>query len=214
MSGTKRPADWDLIEVDYRAGTKTLRQIAEENGITHGAVNKRAKVKGWTRDLAAKIKAAADAKVSKAVVSTEVSKQRLVTEQQVVEANAEMQTRIRLEHRKDIGRTRDLFRSLLEELETASDKHGQKLIDILIEMTNEPDEDEDDIARRARLERMRKQRTQLLDGSNRIDSAKRLTEMLEKLVRMEREAFGIDNNKVGDGGYEDLLRRVIEQAGS
>lgn len=43
--------DWERIEMDYRAGIKTLRQIADENGITHGAVNKRAKRDGWERDL-------------------------------------------------------------------------------------------------------------------------------------------------------------------
>ena len=47
--------DWEKIEGDYRAGVKTLREIAEERGITHGAINKRAKRDGWTRDLTAKI---------------------------------------------------------------------------------------------------------------------------------------------------------------
>ena len=44
-AGTVAPAaDWEKIELDYRAGIKTLRQIADENGVTHGAVNKRAKL--------------------------------------------------------------------------------------------------------------------------------------------------------------------------
>lgn len=47
----KPAADWERIELDYRAGIKTLRQIAEEHGITHGAINKRAKRDGWERDL-------------------------------------------------------------------------------------------------------------------------------------------------------------------
>jgi hypothetical protein len=47
-------------------------------------------------------------------------------------------------------------------------------------------------------------------GPARIDSAKKLTEMLEKLVKMEREAFGIDNSKTGEGGYESLLERLAK----
>lgn len=43
--------DWEHIELDYRAGVKTLRPIAAEHGITHGAINKRAKRDGWERDL-------------------------------------------------------------------------------------------------------------------------------------------------------------------
>ena len=46
-----KAVDWERIELDYRAGIKTLRQIADENGITHGAINKRAKRDGWERDL-------------------------------------------------------------------------------------------------------------------------------------------------------------------
>jgi hypothetical protein len=53
--------DWDRIELDYRAGIKTLREIADEQGITHGAINKRAKRDGWVRDLSAKIRAKAPA---------------------------------------------------------------------------------------------------------------------------------------------------------
>ena len=43
MSEKKAP-DWERIELDYRAGMKTLRQIADEHGLTHGAINKRANI--------------------------------------------------------------------------------------------------------------------------------------------------------------------------
>ena len=52
LQSAARIIDWERIELDYRAGIKTLRQIAEEHGITHGAVNKRAARDGWQRDLA------------------------------------------------------------------------------------------------------------------------------------------------------------------
>ena len=82
---------WDVIELDYRAGVKTLRQIAEEHGITHGAINKRAKRDGWTRDLSAKIAAKADELVSRAAVSRTVSKEQRILERQVVDNYAEVQ---------------------------------------------------------------------------------------------------------------------------
>ena len=87
MAARSTPIDWEKIEIDYRAGIKPLRQIAEEHGITHGAVNKRAKRDEWTRDLSAKIQSKADAKVSKAAVSAEVSAAKLATEQVVVEVD-------------------------------------------------------------------------------------------------------------------------------
>lgn len=51
----KAAPDWERIEADYRAGIKTLRQIADDHGITHGAINKRAKRDGWSRDLSARL---------------------------------------------------------------------------------------------------------------------------------------------------------------
>ena len=41
-TNAKPAPDWEKIEADYRAGIKTLRQIAGEHGVTHGAINKRA----------------------------------------------------------------------------------------------------------------------------------------------------------------------------
>lgn len=51
-AGISAPApDWEKIELDYRAGIKTLTQIAAEHGISHVAIIKRAKRDGWERDL-------------------------------------------------------------------------------------------------------------------------------------------------------------------
>lgn len=168
----RKAVDWDLIEIDYRAGMKSLRQIADEHGITHGAVNKHAKGKKWPRDLSAKIHAAADAKVSKAAVSAEVSAEKVATEQAVVEANAEIQYRIRLEHRADIGRTRKLFQALLGEMETAQQK---------------------------------------MAIGGRIDGSKRLAEMLEKIIRLERQAFGIDDaaSRPDEESWDVRMRRLF-----
>ena len=47
--GEKTAPDWERIEVDYRAGVLSLREIAAANGITHGAINKRRKRDGWER---------------------------------------------------------------------------------------------------------------------------------------------------------------------
>ena len=58
MAQEKKTApDWERIEADYRAGLLSVREIAASQGITHGAINKRAKRDGWERDLSAKIKA-------------------------------------------------------------------------------------------------------------------------------------------------------------
>lgn len=45
-----KKTDWISIEGEYRAGVATLRDIAGRHGITEGAIRKRAKTHGWTRD--------------------------------------------------------------------------------------------------------------------------------------------------------------------
>lgn len=42
--------DWDSIEVHYRAGARSLRDIADEFGVNESAIRKRAKKYGWTRN--------------------------------------------------------------------------------------------------------------------------------------------------------------------
>ncbi|MGX9080421.1 hypothetical protein ACWTQY_31690, partial [Klebsiella pneumoniae] len=50
-AGTPAP-DWERIELDYRAGVKSLREIADGSGVSHVTISKRAKKEGWVRDLA------------------------------------------------------------------------------------------------------------------------------------------------------------------
>lgn len=54
---TDKVPNWEQIELDYRAGIKSLRQMAADHGIAHSAISKRAKRDDWSRDLSKKIKA-------------------------------------------------------------------------------------------------------------------------------------------------------------
>jgi hypothetical protein len=45
--------DWELIERDYRAGVLSVREVAASQGITHGAINKRAKREGRSAGIQA-----------------------------------------------------------------------------------------------------------------------------------------------------------------
>ena len=104
--------DWERIEFDYRAGLLSSREIASAGGVSHTAINKRAKRLGWDRDLAVRIQTKADALVARRMVSDEVAAQRLATERQIIEASAERIAQVRGEHRGDIQRVRTLALSL------------------------------------------------------------------------------------------------------
>ena len=52
---TKQP-DWEAIERAYRAGSLSIRTIAERQGVSDTAIRKKAKVQGWARDLSDQVR--------------------------------------------------------------------------------------------------------------------------------------------------------------
>jgi len=131
MAGrAKKDVDWDAIETDYRAGIKTLRKMGEEHGIANNTILKRAKTRGWDRDLSARIQLAADARVSKAQVSEEVSKQRIISEKEIVEANAEAIARVIEGSRKQIANSDERVKLLHDKFKAAEYSGAYELGDL------------------------------------------------------------------------------------
>jgi hypothetical protein len=185
MNKEAKPAraavDWEAVEIQYRAGIRSLKDIGKEFGVSDAGIIKRAKRDGWVRDLRAKIKAKADAKVSASLVSAEVSARTKASEAQVIEVESEVQSRIRLDHRRDIQRFRRLCLSMLGELE--AETAGLELFEQLGEILRS----EDDKGQDKRNDLYAK----VISSAGRIDSLKKLSETLKHLVGLEREAYGI-----------------------
>ena len=175
----KKAPDWERIEADFRAGLLSIREIAAACGVSHVAISKRAKRDGWERDLAAKIKAKADALVTKAEVTKEVTSEQLVTERRIVEANAQVIADVRVSHRRDIARARILAMKLMDELEIETDN-----IELLeqLESALVAADGSDSLIRAVQ---------RVTSTAGRIESVKKLAEAMKVLVSMEREAYGI-----------------------
>lgn len=199
MNVVKIP-DWIAIEADYRAGVKTLRAIADAHGITHGAINKRAKQLGWDRDLAPRIAAKAEALVSKQQVSKEVSKRRLDTETAVVEANAKLISDIILGQRQDVVKLRDLVNDLMGEL--AHQTGYRELYEQLGELLHAPDE--------KGLDRLNEVYRKVISLPSRIDGAKKLVDAFDRLVERERQVFNIDKT-AGQEPPKGLMLQISGQ---
>lgn len=198
---TKQP-DWEAIERAYRAGLLSIREIASAHGITHGAINKRAKRDGWERDLKAKIKAKADALVSKRSVSTEVSTKTPDTEREIIELNAEVIANIRMAHRGDISRSRRLTNKLLDELESLTDEQGtiKELIDQLKDGDHEDGDAMADVLALAKKMSALPARTKTM---------KELAETLKTLVALERQAYDLDVKQ--GGSEEETLSKLMDE---
>jgi len=185
--------DWEAIESAYRAGLMSIREIASQHGITHGAINKRAKRDGWERDLKAKIKAKADALVSKREVSKQVSTETATNERILIEANAEVIANVRMEHRGDIRRARNIARSLFGELEAQCADVGamEQLGDLMFS----PDDKGQD--------KLNEIYHKVISMPGRVKSIKDLSDTLKTLIGLERQAYDIDG-PTGDEASKKL----------
>ncbi len=196
--GSKQAFDWEAIERDYRAGLLSIREIAGRHGCTHTAIGKRAKAEGWGRDLKAKIRAKADALVSKREVSIEVASKSAETERQIIEANAEAIVSIRMGHRSDIRRSRELTNKLLDELEGLTD--NRELFEQLGELMHSPDD--------KGMDRLNDLYRKVVELPNRTKVMKDLAETLKTLITLERQAYNLDEQE-HEEPYEERLKRLL-----
>ncbi|EKS6416113.1 hypothetical protein NM578_003093 [Enterobacter hormaechei] len=175
--------DWEAIETAYRAGVMSLREIASQHGISEGAIRKRAKRDDWSRDLNAKIQQKADDLVRKQEVRKQVRNESTLTERVLIEATAEVIATVRMEHRGDIRRARELTNTLFDELgaQCADVSALERLGDIMF--------DPDDKGR----DRLNEIYQKVISLPSRVKSMKDLSDSLKTLIGLEREAYSIEN---------------------
>lgn len=201
----KKETDWESIERDYRAGLLSVREIAAVYGVSHVAIGKRAKRDDWSRDLAAKINAKAEALVTTREVTNEVTMETKRTEREIIEANAEVIANIRLSHRRDISRSRNVAMKLLGELEASTD--NIELFEKLGEMMRHEDDKGQD--------RLNDLYHKVVSMAGRTKTMKDLADSLKTLVGLERQAYGLDIevkpqdvDPLKERNITDLARRV------
>lgn len=192
---TAKP-DWERIEQLYRAGLLSVREIAASCGISHTAIQKKAKACSWARDLRAKITAKADSLVAKAEVATQVATEALATERGIVDANAKVIADIRMAHRTDIGRSRRLANKLLEELEGITEEQGT--LKELIAQLKDADEG-------AEMSDVLALASKMSSLPSRTKTMKELGETLKNLIALERQAYDLGNAGEGDDQVEKSL---------
>jgi hypothetical protein len=105
---TAKP-DWEAIESAYRAGSLSLRGIAEKYGTNEGTIRSRAKKYGWLRDLTEQVRAATNGKLSRNASRTDAT---LREDSEIVEEAADEAASVVLAHRVDLGHWRAIANKL------------------------------------------------------------------------------------------------------
>ena len=199
----KKVIDWEKIELDYRSGVKSLREIASEQGVSDTAIRKRAKRDDWVRDLSAKIKAKADDLVRKEQVRSEVRTQNTISEKETIDANANLVASVRLAHRKDIQRSRSIAMKLFDELEHQVGVENAELLEQLGEIMRDEDEKGQD--------KLNDIYHKIISLPGRVKAAKDLSDALSTLIRLERQAFDLDDkNNTTIDPLQALLDRISQ----
>lgn len=192
----RKQVDWEGVERDYSAGILSLRELADKYGVSHQAIDKRAKKNDWPRNLSAKISAQAEKLVDRLAVDGLVDSKK-ATEKEIVQANAQAIVDIKLSHRTDIARGRKLVASLFDELEecTTNKELFEQLGEIMRRENDHGQDKLNDIYQK------------VISMPQRIDGVKKLSEALRILIDKERQAFGItDAPTPTDDAIKDLLK--------
>ena len=194
------------MEAEWRAGIKPVQQLSKEYGVSRAAI-----IKHWDkleieRDLSAKIQAKADALVTQAQVTREVTAESRVTETEIVLENAAQAAAIRLGHRADIKRMRVIIAAQMEELEASSGpEQAQRLRDLGELMRSENDNGVDKLNDIYRA---------VIGLPDRSRVAKQLAETLRIAIDLERREFGMDKTQVNTDPLTELIKRISTSNGS
>lgn len=173
MSAKRNPVDWEAIEREYRAGQLSVREIADQHGVSHTAINKRAKADGWTRDLAKQVRQ----RVSAQLVSSEVSN---ANAQQAVETAAARGVELVRQHRRTLSRANTIVEKLLAELERGTDN-----LDVIEEEIEEVTKGDTNSKRRNAM-------LKAVSLPQRASTAAALSLTLKNVIPLERQAFSLD----------------------
>lgn len=182
----KKPSmfDWDMIEQEYRAGQLSISEIAARHGASQQAVSIRAKRKGWTRNLAARVRKRVAEKLVVDVVGVVKDN---ATDSEIEEAAAERGAGIVRLHRKDIANLRRLEESLINELQDNPTKlYLAQYQGIII------------------------QKTVSLTVSERAMAANNLANVQHKRIALERQAYNIDPDEKRPDPVEEININFIQ----
>ena len=174
----KPDCDWEEVERLYRADLRTNAQLARDFGIHATTITRRAKKHGWKRDLKNRIKERANALVQERAVKS------LASDDQTIEENAQITANVRLAHRQDIGTARKLSMTLLDDLQAQIGIDNRtRLEDLFIAALQAEVVDASQLEAYERVTSL----------GNHVRIMKELADTMNKLVTLERQAYGLDD---------------------
>lgn len=188
--------DWDAVEADYRTGKYSNRQLGQRFGVSESTIRSRAKKHGWQKDLSKVVQQQTRIKSTQAAVTDKVREKREqsgadldapLTDKEIIEAAAEQGATIIGQHQRRIAQYQGIVERFAENL---SEQVATGKISVISKTGDlvEVDTPLDYVGK------------SLSNGAM----------ALERLIKLERQAHGLDSDERTDEGesLEALLAEV------
>nr|BDD48030.1 hypothetical protein 3 [Halomonadaceae bacterium] len=174
--------DWEAIERDYRTGRYSLAELSAMYGASRSQISKRASKEGWERDLSGAVQQRTRDKVVRSTLSDEALAALDGDDQAIVEEAATLNAAVVKGHRTQLQRWRGITERYAALLESQVVKGTME-----VQLKN-GDVAEVDVP---------------LDYIGKSLGAG--TQALERIVRLERQSYGLDAEEGGESSHEDAL---------
>jgi len=180
-----RAYDWEAVERDYRLGLHSLRELSARHGPSEGAIRKKAKAEGWSKDLSAQIRQRVREKACRAAAPED----KAASDAEIVETAADACTEIIRGHQRLLMQAKTLAETLMDRLGEQLEK-GTMTVQLKSGETDEVD-------------------VPLDYAGKTLGNA---TMALERVVRLERQAYGLDEAGKEQSGksLDELMAEVAE----
>jgi len=195
----RKQVDWEGVERDYSAGLLSLREIGDKHNVAHQVIARKAKKEEWARDLREKIAKAVDKKIGDKQVGDSLGDSKKASEKEIIEVNAQAIVNIKLAHRGDIRKSKNIVNALFDELELTTDNRElfEQLGELLRQESDSGQDKLNDIYKKC------------ISMPQRIDGVKKLTDALKTMIGLEREAYDIQSTPTPiDNAVSSLLKAV------
>ncbi|WP_348971427.1 hypothetical protein [Pseudomonas atacamensis] len=192
---TKQP-DWEAIERAYRAGSLSIRTIAERQGVSDTAIRKKAKALGWARDLSDQVRKEVRSKLVRGEVRNDQGAN-CELDAEIIEEAAEEGARVVRSHRRDIRKATNLANLLMDDLLSTIQRREE------IEEDIEAETSEDSNGMR---------RASMLAAVSLPSNSKTLFQLssaMKNLQVLERQAYSLDEKEKTDEA--DELSKMMDE---
>lgn len=192
---TKQP-DWEAIERAYRAGSLSIRTIAERQGVSDTAIRKKAKALGWARDLSEQVRKEVRSKLVRGEVRNDQGAN-CELDAEIIEEAAEEGARVVRSHRRDIRKATNLANLLMDDLLSTIQRREE------IEEDIEAETSEDSNGMR---------RASMLAAVSLPSNSKTLFQLssaMKNLQVLERQAYSLDEKEKTDEA--DELSKMMDE---